>query len=209
MKKFFIVGALLCCFMTAAAKGYYTQYHPDKALNQKALAWMKSGIWRNGFIAADPHATVNATDFYLQYHKNPTQWKALFEWLSKTDLLRLPKGKNPIPGTSMVASVEDDQNRDLERCGSESHYHHVDFQFVVKGVERFGIIDHYTSRPNCAYKSDAIHYDYDVSKALFYDSNPREFFLFFPGDWHIAKVKAPKQEDQNIRVVVVKVDYVD
>ena len=66
MKKFFIVGALLCCFMTAAAKGYYTQYHPDKALNQKALAWMKSGIWRNGFIAADPHATVNATDFYLQ-----------------------------------------------------------------------------------------------------------------------------------------------
>jgi biofilm protein TabA len=37
---------------------------------------------------------------------------------------------------------------------------------------------------------------------------PDKFFLFFPGDWHIAKVSTPTQEDQNIRVVVVKVDYI-
>lgn len=209
MKKLLFVSVVFFFVTGVLAQGYYTRYHADKALNRKAAAWMQSGEWRNGFVAATPHASVNATEFYLQYQKNPEQWKALFEWLSRTDLLQLPKGRNPIPGTTLVASVEDDQNRPLDQCRSESHNHHIDFQYVVKGVERFGVIDHYTSKPNCAYRPDVIHYDYEVAKARFYDSNPREFFLFFPGDWHIAKVRTPRQKDQNIRVVVVKVDYIN
>ena len=48
----------------------------------------------------------------------------------------------------------------------------------------------------------------DRRKARFYDSNPGEFFIFFPRDWHIAKV-ATDGEDQTIRVIVIKVDYKD
>lgn len=190
-----------------AQKGYYTQYYQDSNLRKTAQQWMESGAWRNGFEGAKPHSSVNATDFYLQYQKNPEQWKALFAWLAKTDLLAIPKGKHPIEGTTMVASVEDSENGDLEKRQSESHYHNIDFQYVVKGVERFGIIDHYTSKPNCKYRPDVIHYDYDVEKARFYDSTPDEFFIFFPGDWHIAKVKSPLVDDQHIRVIVIKVTY--
>lgn len=43
---------------------------------------------------------------------------------------------------------------------------------------------------------------------MFVDSTPDKFFIFFPGDWHIAKIKTDKA-DQNIRVVVVKVEYKD
>ena len=100
-------------------------------------------------------------------------------------------------------------NGELDKRQSESHYHHIDFQFVVKGVERFGIIDHYTSKPNCKYRPDVIHYDYNLGKARFYDSTPRKFFIFFPSDWHIAKVNTPITADQNIRVVVVKMDYIN
>ena len=78
----------------------------------------------------------------------------------------------------------------------------------MKGTERFGVIDHYTSTPNCKYRPDVIHYDYAPQKARFYDSNPGEFFIFFPRDWHIAKV-ATDGEDQTIRVIVIKVDYKD
>ena len=78
----------------------------------------------------------------------------------------------------------------------------------MKGTERFGVIDHYTSTPNCKYRPDVIHYDYAPLKARFYDSNPGEFFIFFPRDWHIAKV-ATDGEDQTIRVIVIKVDYKD
>ena len=206
MKRLLIL--IVACTMAFGlqAQGYYTQYHADKSLRAEAEAWLKRGDWRNGFTKADPHATVNAVDFYLQYQKNPEQWKALFRWVAQTDLLALPKGKTPIPGTKMIASVEDDTNRDLEKQRSESHYHHIDFQYVVRGSERFGIIDHYTGKANTVYQPDVIHYSYDIDKARFYDSDPGHFFIFFPGDWHIAKVKND-QDDQNIRVVVIKVDY--
>ena len=48
---------------------------------------------------------------------------------------------------------------------------------------------------------------YDVTKTKFYDSTPDKFFIFFPGDWHIAKISTD-QEDQSIRVIVIKVDYI-
>ena len=107
----------------------------------------------------------------------------------------------------MAASVEDDENGALSKRQSESHYDHIDFQFAVKGVERFGIIDHNSSTPNCAYKPDVIHYNYDVNKAKFYDSSTDKFFIFFPCDWHIAKINNDGT-DQTIRVVVIKVDYI-
>ena len=193
-----------CC-----KRGYYTQYYGNKPeLIKEAIAWAESGIWRNGFDKAKPHSSVNLVDFYLQYQKNPQQWQALFDYLAKTDLLSIPKGKHKIPGSDLVVSVEDSKNEPLEKRRSESHHKHIDFQYVVKGTERFGVIDHYSSTPNCKYRPDVIHYDYDRQKARFYDSNPGEFFIFFPRDWHIAKV-VTDGGDQTIRVIVIKVDYKD
>ena len=199
-----LISILLLVFLaivTVTAQTYYTRSCQDKKLVKKARNWMKCGEWRNGFTAAKPHKSVNAVDFYEQYQKNPEQWKALFHWLSETDVLAIPKGKHPIPGTKLVASVEDSENGPLEKRNSESHYHHIDFQWTVKGTEGFGIIDHVSSMPKDKYKPDVIHYNY-------YDSNPKEFFIFFPSDWHIAKVNTQK-EDQTLRVIVIKVDYID
>lgn len=217
------IALLFCTSLTANAqngcknsaqkscckRGYYTQYYGDKPeLIKEAKAWAESGIWRNGFDKAKPHSSVNLVDFYLQYQKNPQQWQALFDYLAKTDLLSIPKGKHKIPDSDLVVSVEDSKNEPQEKRRSESHNKHIDFQYVVKGTERFGVIDHYTSTPNCKYRPDVIHYDYAPQKARFYDSNPGEFFIFFPRDWHIAKV-ATDGEDQTIRVIVIKVDYKD
>ncbi len=206
MKKIFFLLLLSLLTAVADAQGYYTKYYADKKLVKEANEWMNSGAWREGFTSASPHSTVNAAEFYTQYQKNTKQWKALFNWLANTDLLALPKGRTPIPGSTLVASVEDDVNRDLSRQRSESHHHHIDFQYVVKGTERFGLIDHYTSEVNVPYRPDVVHYAYDTARARFYDSDPQHFFLFFPGDWHIAKVKTDS-DDQHIRVIVVKVDY--
>ena len=171
-----------------------------------ATKWLKQGDWRQGFTAAAPHESVNVVDFYLQYQRNPEQWKALFQYLAKTDLLALEKGKHEIPGSDLVISVEDSQNGPLEKRNSESHYFNIDFQYCVKGVERFGIIDHVTSTPKDKYKKDVIHYNYDKARALFYDSTPDKFFIFFPGDWHIAKVNNDT-DNQDIRVCVIKVAW--
>ena len=208
MKRIMMGIALLCAVLTASAQTYTQDYSSNPKLQKKALKWMKSGKWRNGFTAANPHESVNAVDFYLQYKKNPKQWKALFSYIANTDLLALEKGRHPIPGSNLTISVEDSQNQPLEKQRSESHYKHIDFQYVVKGVERFGVIEHESSTPNTKYRPDVIHYDYDKAKARFYDSNPSEFFIFFPGDWHIAKIQNDGT-DQNIRVIVIKVDVAE
>lgn len=200
-----IAVALTICF-AIYGQGVYTRECNDKAIQKKAAKWMKKGKWRNGFTAAAPHESVNAVDFYEQYAKNTAQWDAMFRWLASTDLLAIPAGKHPIEGTQLVVSVEDSENGELAKRRSESHYHHIDFQYVVKGTERFGIIDHNTSEPNTKYRPDVIHYKYELDKTKFYDSTPDKFFLFFPEDWHIAKIKTDG-DDQRIRVIVVKLDY--
>ena len=208
MKRLFCVLLLAVSLLAAKAQpGYYTRACNDRKEVKLARLWLKGGLWRHDFRKADPHETVNKVEFYRQYEKNPEQWKALFRWLADTDLTTIAAGKHPIPGSDLIASVEDSKNAPLEKRNSESHYHHIDFQYVVKGIERFGIIDHVTSVEKDAYKPDVIHYNYDVSRAHFYDSTPDKFFIFFPDDWHIAKVESPLTDDQTIRVIVVKLDY--
>lgn len=207
MKKLILPLVLLLTALSVSAQDIYTRQCDDQQLQLKAQQWLQKGKWRNGFQKASAHYTVNAVDFYEQYQKNREQWDVMFRWLQDTDLMALPKGKHPIPGSTLVASVEDSKNGPLEKRQSESHREKIDFQWCVKGTERFGIIEHTSSTPNCEYRPDVIHYDYVTGKARFVDSNPYQFFIFFPDDWHIAKVNNDT-DDQNIRVIVVKVDYV-
>ena len=177
------------------------------AQERDARSWTLSHSWSNGFDAL-PDVCTDLDEFQSQYMKNRTQWDAMFKWLATHDLTAIEKGKHPIEGTDLVVSVEDSENGTLEKRHSESHYHHIDFQYVVKGTEGFALIDHASSKPDCEYKPDVIHYDYEKSKAMFFRSTPKRFMLFFPGDWHIAKI-ATQEESQVIRVIVVKLDYVE
>lgn len=192
--------------LVASAQTYTTPY--SKAEQKAAKRWAKKGEWRNGFTKADPDKTVNLAEFQRQYEKNPEQWSALFRWLQTTDLLALPAGKHPIPGTTMTASVQDDTNKPLEKRNSESHRTHIDFQYVVSGTEGFALLDHESSKPNCEYseKKDVIHYDYQRDKLRLFTNHKNHFNIFFPGDWHIAKVKT-KDDDNPFRVIVIKVIY--
>lgn len=173
---------------------------------------MKKGEWKNGFTKALPAPTVNQTEFYLQYHKNPAQWKALFAWLEATDLLALPGGRHNIPGTSLTVSVEDSENwcsaNDLKAGkGSESHREKIDFMYVVKGKEGFCRLDHDTSAPTGPYKPDRLEYTFDADRLQRFESIEGTFNIFFPCDWHVAKVKT-SSDSQKLRVLVVKVDNV-
>lgn len=198
MKRFFAVMMMLA---VVAGMGAQTK---------EAKQWMKQGEWRCGFTGAKAHETLNVDDFYEQYKKNEAQWKTLFEWLKTTDLLAIPAGKHPIPNSTLVASVEDSENGPLEKRTSESHRKKADFQLVVRGTEGFALLDHETSTVSKAYdeKKDVMRYDYVKEQTHFFDVKAGRFVIFFPSDWHIAKVQT-KKKDQNIRVIVVKMDYVE
>lgn len=199
MKKMIMLSLMAVSMLTAQA-----QY------SQTARLWTAGGAWRNGFTKASPDRTVNLDEFYDQYHKNPNQWYILFNWLKETDLMAIPKGKHPIPGSTLVASVEDSENAPLEKRNTESHRKKIDFQLVVSGTEGFALLDHASSTVKVPYdeKKDVMRYDYVPDRTHFFDVSAGRFVLFFPSDWHIAKVQT-KRKDQRIRVIVVKMDYVD
>ncbi len=188
----------------------YTNSYP-KELDKLAQKWIKKGEWKNGFTKAVPAPTVNITDFYIQYHRNPSQWQALFHWLQETDLLAIPAGRTPIPGTSLTVSVEDSENwcseNDLKTGkGSESHREKIDFMYVVRGTEGFARLDHDSSSPLAPYKTDRLEYSFDADKLERFESIPGTFNIMFPDDWHIAKVKT-SASNQKLRVLVIKMDY--
>ena len=208
MKRLFIALALLMAMQVGAQT--YTNEYP-KEMTRLAQKWVKSGAWRNGFTKASPASTVNPVEFYIQYHRNPTQWAALFKWLQETDLLAIPSGSIPIPGTSLVVKVQDDDNwcsqDDLRNGkGSESHYQKIDFMYVVSGTEGFCLLDHETSRPLADYKPDRLEYAFEYDRLQQFTSIPGTFNIMFPCDWHVAKVKTDA-ESQRLRVLVIKVDY--
>lgn len=178
--------------------------------SKEACQWMKVGEWRNGFTKAKPHKTLNIDEFYTQYQKNTAQWNTLFQWLRNTDLEAIPKGKHPIPNSTLVASVEDSGNSPLEKRNTESHKKKIDFMVVVKGTEGFALLDHNTSTISVPYdeKKDVMRYHYVKEKTNFFNVKAGQFVIFFPSDWHIAKVQT-KKKDQKIRVIVVKMDYVE
>ena len=178
--------------------------------NKEACKWIKKGEWRNGFTKAKPHKTLNIDEFYTQYQKNTTQWNTLFQWLRNTDLEAIPKGKHPIPNSTLVASVEDSETSPLEKRNTESHKKKIDFMVVVKGTEGFALLDHATSTISVPYdeKKDVMRYQYDKKNTHFFNVKSGQFVIFFPSDWHIAKVQT-KKKDQKIRVIVVKMDYVE
>ncbi len=212
MKRYLKVSLIVLATFVMSANASaqtYTNHYP-RELQKIATKWMKKGEWKNGFTKAVPAPMVNAVEFYLQYNKNPEQWKQLFEWLEKTDLLAIPAGKQPIPGTDLVVSVEDSENwcseNDLKvGKGSESHWQKIDFMYVVKGKEGFCRLDHDTSTPNIEYlaKKDRMEYKFDADKLEHIESIDGTFNIFFPCDWHVAKVKT-NDPSQKIRVLVVK-----
>ena len=108
--------------------------------------------------------------------------------------------------------MEDSENGPLEKRGTESHRKKIDFQLVVKGTEGFALLDHESSTVKNPYdeKKDVMRYNFVKEKTNFFDVKAGQFVIFFPTDWHIAKLNNKKKNDsQQIRVIVVKMDYKD
>ena len=79
-----------------------------------------------------------------------------------------------------------------------------------KGTEGFALLDHESRTVSQPYNDtkDVMRYKYVKEKTNFFNVKSGQFVIFFPSDWHIAKVQT-KKKDQTIRVIVVKMDYID
>ncbi len=148
----------------------------------KAKKWFEKKEWLHG-LALQPHKSIDELEFARQYHRHPSLWDSAFAFFSRQDLRTLPKGKYPILGDSVFASITEDPTKDYEETRWESHRRYADIQYVIRGEEKIGVCPVSKAHVTQAYDAgnDAAHYSATGKQYL---ARPGTFFIFFPTDAH-------------------------
>lgn len=74
-----------------------------------------------------------------KYNYLDEKFVVAYKWLRETDIAALPIGKYPILGEEVVASVQEYTTVPEEQKKFEAHEKYFDVQYLVSGVERFGV----------------------------------------------------------------------
>ena len=168
-----------------------------------AEKWLKSKEW-NGHIKLNAHESVNATEFYKQYHANQAVWDKVFQFLKEQNLDTLSAGKYPIDGENAYASITEGPSKELDKAGWESHKKYIDLQYVIKGKEQIGVApvsSATVTKPYDEAKDGAAY----TAEGTYYTAEPGTFFLFFPEDAHRPNIKVAGYDTVKKLVIKIKV----
>ncbi len=170
-----------------------------------AKKWVKAREWANGLNIV-PSKTTDYIKFATQYHKDKTMWEKIFKFLKENNLATMPVGKYSIDGDRCFASITDAKTKSPDIVQIEAHKKYIDFQYIVTGAERMGLISTSDAKEINTYnpKKDVINYSGDRIK--YYTMTGNTFFLLFPGELHKASVWVDKEA--TVRKVVVKIAYI-
>ena len=136
------------------------------------------------------------------YERLDERFKQAFEYLQKTDLANIAKGKYEIDGDQLFAIVNEFETKDKHECEAEAHKKHIDIQYVIRGTEMFGYVPLTTQKPVTDYDeaSDVAIYNEDVS---YIKLEAGMFIIFYPTDLHQPEVR--EFEPVTVKKVVVKI----
>jgi YhcH/YjgK/YiaL family protein len=172
---------------------------------QKAQEWFKSKTWLGG-LTMTPHASINQSEFARQYQKNKASWDKAFAWLKATDLQTIAKGRYPIEGDTVYASVTEDSSKDFEKTNWESHRKYIDLQSVIRGEEKIGVCPVSKATVTKAYDEKLERANYSA-EGKYFTATPGTFFLFFPNDAHRPNITPGG--NKVVKKVVIKIRYAD
>jgi len=114
----------------------------------------------------------------------------------------IAKGKYPIDGDNVFATVTEDPSKDFEKTSWESHRKYIDLQYIITGDEKMGVwpvrkaivIKEYDE------KKDVANYS---AEGKFYVGTPGTFFIFFPTDAHRPNITPGG--NKSVKKIVIKV----
>jgi biofilm protein TabA len=186
---------------------------PATAQNQTATPlskhevkkWFKKKEWLNG-APLQPHASINKKELARQYQLNKVYWDKAFTFLKEQNLQTIAKGKYPIDGDNVFASVTEDPSKDFEKTNWESHRKYIDVQCIITGDEKMGV---------WPVKDAAVIKEYDDKKDVanytaegkFYIGNAGTFFIFFPTDAHRPNITPGG--NKVVKKLVIKIRYAE
>lgn len=170
---------------------------------QAARKWFNQKAWLHG-VALMPHETIDQQELARQYHLNKTYWDEAFLFLKEHDLATLPKGKYPIDGENVYATVTEDSLKDLVKTNWESHRRYIDIQCVIKGEEKMGISPIVDATVTKQYdeKKDAANY---TAEGKYYTGKAGTVFIFFPSTAHRPNISPGERMVE--KKIVIKLRY--
>lgn len=189
---FFTVSFL---FITVAAQ------ENNERTKKKTKKWFNKKEWL-GELQLIPHKTINEQEFARQYNLNQSYWDKAFAYLKNIDFSKISKGKYPIDGDNVYASVTADSSKDFDKTNWESHRKYADIQYVIDGEEKIGVcpVSKATVIKEYDEKRDAANYEAD---GKLYLATPGTFFIFFPSDAHRPNITPGG--NKVVKKIVIKV----
>src|SRR5665213_1051578 len=206
MKYPLIKYASLLAVISLISMSGYSQHSGAKPMTkEKAVQWVKSGVWKNG-LDKKVYSSVDALLFAEQYNKNKAIWDKAFVFLNRKDLDTLSPGMYPIDGKLLYATVGEFETKDLGDTKWESHRKYIDLQYMIKGKEKIGVAPVSGAKVTEAYdeSKDIAHYE---TAGKFYVAAPGTFFLFFPSDAHRPDLKV--NTNDHVKKLVIKISVAD
>ena len=131
---------------------------------------------------------------------NPLFPKAI-EFLTTSDLLALPLGRNEIMGDEIFANVMEVQPRTKEEIPVEVHKKYIDIQVPISGDEVMGYIP-LAELPEGDYnaQNDVTLYPLTITARDYVNVKRSMFTMFFPQDGH-----APAVTPVALKKIIVKI----
>jgi YhcH/YjgK/YiaL family protein len=124
-----------------------------------------------------------------------------FEYLKATDLGKLAVGKHSIDGDNVFALVQEYETKSEVDLQMESHFEHIDVQYIISGSELMGLATKNAHKPiTVDQENDYALYEEEYSFMLF---EKGMFGIFFPDDLHLPCIHA--EEPVKVKKVVVKI----
>ncbi len=173
----------------------------DKRSEKEVKKWFKKKEWLNG-LQLKPHKTINEQEFARQYKINKAYWDDAFAFLKNHDLKTIAKGRYPIDGENVYASVTMDSTKDFNKTNWESHRRYIDLQYVIDGEEKIGVSPVNEAKVTNEYneKKEVANY---TAEGKFYPATPGIFFIFFPSDVHRPSISPGGNKP--VKKIVIKV----
>ncbi len=125
-----------------------------------------------------------------------------FEWLKNNDMQNIMDGKYVIDGDKLFANVQSYNTK--EDAPFEGHRKYIDIQYMIKGVEKIGVVDYkncstienYNEEKDIEFLKINVEPNYQTLKE-------GDFLVFFPQDAHQPALDF--KEKLFVKKVIVKV----
>lgn len=207
MNKFYLKRIAVFFVFAFNCQLTIAQTHTEIKWTEKAAKkWFKGTAWTNG-LQLQPHKSTDKIEFAKQYNLNKVTWEKAFAFLRDNNLIDLTPGKHPVDGENSFANIQEAATRDIEKAGWESHRKYIDLQYVIRGKEKFGVIDISKATVKNLYDEKKEYANYTAKDGKYYVGEQGTFFLFFPHDVHSALIKVDGYD--TIKKIVIKIRYIE